>query len=690
MIHPSNWKTDVRRNLSLFVLATLLLTAGCAGSRAESAPLPSAPQPAQAAEVASGDTFTRPLLREIPIPSDFRAALDRRTRSATGAPGGDYWQQEVSYSISAELDPGEALLRGEERIVYQNNSPHTLSSIVFNLYQNVYSEGVPRNRSVPVTGGITLERVAAQGQELSPADDLSVGRDPQAGGPAGYVVNGTLARLALPQPIGPGESAVLELAWNFKVPPEPTFRTAWEDALGGRVLHVAQWYPQVATFDDWQGWDATPYLGDGEFYLEYGDFEVALTLPEGWLVGATGTLTNPEEVLTTEALRRLDSALSSNEITSIVTEADLAADNATQMSPDGQLTWRFSAQDVRDFAFATSNRYLWDATAASVGGSADPRTVLVHAFYRPGAPNWENAARYGQHALTFFDDLRTPYIYPRLSIMEGPIGGMEYPALVFIGRPSSEQGLYGVIAHEIGHEWFPMMVGSNEAAYAWMDEGLITYHEGMARADFWNVPEVEAFEGDLESYLRVAGTPAEVPLMRHTDLVTPYGARGVAAYTKPGVLTRALREVMGTETFDRAMDTYAQEWFLKHPAPWDFFNTMERFAGRDLDWFFYPWWFETGILDQAITGVETTASGDILVTIDDLGEVPVPSRVLAITAAGDSIGAEVPIDVWLGGVRSAVVRVETTSPIVEVVLDPRRIFPDVDLTNNVWRAASRP
>ena len=624
------------------------------------------------------DSIPRTLLRPVPVPASYRAAVERGTRSETGQPGPQYWQQRVSYRIRASLDPQTRVLRGSERVVLHNRSPAPLPDVYLNLYQNVFSEGVPRNRTAPITGGVTLERVAAGGQPLEVRTPQQLRVTGNAVVTPGYAVQGTLARLLLPRPVAPGDSVVLEIDWRHTVPPTGAFRTAWEDALGGRVFQVAQWYPQVAVFDDIHGWDATPYLGDGEFYLEYGDFDVALTLPAGWLVGATGELQNPQEVLTPEAQRRLAS-LPADSTVPVVSESDLRAGRITRTGPSS-LTWRFRASDVRDFAWAASDRYVWDARKAEVEG----RTIPVHAFYRPGAPGWEQAARYGEHATEFFSRLLIPYIYPQITISEGPIYGMEYPQLVFIARPAKAEDLYSVIAHEVGHEWFPMMVGQNEAAYAWMDEGFTTYNEDSARIEFF--PERDAFAETRESYLRVAGTEAEVPLMRHTDLVSPYGARGVAAYTKPGTLLRSLRAVVGDSVFAEAMRTYARDWLLKHPTPWDFFSTVERVAGRDLDWFWYPWWFETGTLDIAVAGVEPYEGG-VRITLEDRGDIPAPVVVRVTADNGATAEVEIPIAAWTAEERrSATFGLPVPGVAARVEVDPDQLFPDVQRDNNVWTA----
>ena len=670
-------------NLRKIVVAAVL-AAGCAPAARVA--------PAEAPANVAADSLRRWNVRPVPTDEAFRRGLSAGTRTTTGAPGPRYWQQSVAYRIRAELDPQTTLLRGSERIVYRNRSPDTLTSIVLNLYQNIYTENARRNRVAPNTGGVTLERVAVQGTALDSVPAARIGVMQAVARPsAGYAVEGTLARLALPRPLAPGDSAVLEIDWRSRVPPAPTFRTAWEDALGGRAFVVGQWYPQIAVYDDLRGWDATPYLGDGEFYLEYGDFDVELTLPGGWIVGATGTLANAAEVLSPQTRGRLARAAESDSTpVHVVTAADLASGAALAPGAGGRLTWRFRARNVRDFAFATSDHYLWDAVRATVPDSAGGRrSVPIHALYRQGAPGWERAWRYGQHAITYLSGLLQPYPYEQATIAEGPIGGMEYPMLVFISRPHQAEALESVIAHELGHEWFPMVIGSDEARYAWMDEGINSYHEDRAHADFF--PGSNPAEGTRETYLTVAGHDAEVPLMRHTDLVTPYGARTIAAYTKPAVVLNALRNAVGASTFDRAMREYAAAWSYKHPQPWDFFDTFERVAGRDLDWFWYPWFFETGVLDQSIESVRPV-SGGVEVVIRDRGENPMPAFVAVTSSTGVITEGEVPVEEWLrgAGTRTTVVSVPTSGTVTRVEIDPRGLFPDANRANNVWTPPAAP
>jgi Peptidase family M1 domain len=619
---------------------------------------------------AAGDTAPRPLLQPVPVTQEFQAAIREGTRTATGQPGARYWQQRVRYVIEAELDPRTTLLTGRERVYYRNNSPDTLRVVAVNLYQNLF-RGVNAGTEGPL--GLNLTRVAFQGQPVPTLTRQQVEGNLVGGRiTPGLAAESSLGRIYLPRPIAPGDSAVFEFDWNYRVPPEGAPRTAYEDALGGRVLQVAQWYPQIAVYDDVVGLDVTRYTGQGEFYLDYGDFEYSLTLPAGWLVGGTGTLSNPDQVLAPDVRQRLAQALTTDSITNVVTRANLG--RGTVAGQNGRVTWRFSAR----------NEYLWDATRAVIpspqGGGT--QTVAVHSLYRPGAPGWEQSARYGQHSTALLSRQIIPYIYPQITISEGPIYGMEYPMIVFIGKPEAGLPLYEVIAHEVGHEWFPMMVGQDEAAFAWMDEGFTTFHEALAVNDFF--PNRQHFEQPRTAYLTLAGRRGEAPLMRHADQMDDL-QMGVAAYYKPGTLLRSLRAVLGNEVFDRAMRTYANEWLLKHPYPWDFFNTMERVSGRDLDWFFHPWFFTTGTLDLAV-GQVTPGNGQVSVTVRDVGQTVAPAIVTVTTREGATVSDTITADQWLrpANRRSVTVTIPVPGTVQRVEIDPEQIFPDINRRNNVW------
>jgi hypothetical protein len=651
------------------LLAVLILGACAPNGEPIVAPLP---------QGAALDTAGRPYLRSVEPDEGYVAAVRNGTRSQNGAPGQRYWQQGVRYSIQASLDPASRRVTGTERIVYRNNSPNELTQVVFNLYQNLFTEEFTGRNSPLNTGGLTLTKFTYNGTAVGPLTQQQYEANQREGRPSvGYLTTATLSRVRLPSPIAAGDSAVFEVDWNYRVPPSTAPRTGYEDALGGRVYQIAQWYPQIAVYDDVVGLDVTPYREQGEFYLEYGDFDVALTLPAGWTVGATGELVNGDEILRPQVRQRLAQAAGSDATVTILPRDEFGETGATTSGSNGSVTWRYTARNVRDFAWATSNHYQWDARRAQVGG----RTVVVNTLYRPGAPHWDESAAFGEHSTEYHSRALVPYAYPQITVTEGPIYGMEYPMIVFIGRPTARLELYQVITHEIGHEWFPMMVGQDEAAYAWMDEGFTTYDEARATADLF--PDFDPWEEPRETYLSIAGNKGEAPLMRHIDLV--FGpAFVVSAYNKPGTLLRSLQRILGDSVMAEGMRAYSREWQFKHPYPWDFFNTMERVSGRDLDWFFYPFWYRTVQLDQEIGGV-TPTQGGVQVTVRDIGQVPAPTDIVVTTASGQRVTQTIPIERWLSpSTRSVTVTVPVNGPVARVELDPDEWFPDANRRNNVW------
>lgn len=602
----------------------------------------------------------------LPVPHAHLAALEAGTRSRSGAPGPAYWQQKVDYRIEAELIPDEMRVRGSERIVYHNRSPMDLDQLWLSLPQNVFAPGNPRNRPAPVTGGFDLERVVVQGVTM----EVDA---PRAGASLGTVVG-----IALPETLASGDSAVVEIDWTFLVP-EGTFRMGRE---GTEVFYLAQWFPHIAVFDDLEGWYRDPYMGDGEFYLEYGDYDVALTAPAGWLVSATGVLQNPEEVLTDEARARL-AGVRRDAVTHVVTREDLDAGRATTPGGrDGTLTWRYRAENVRDFAWGASDRYVWDATVAEYSDDDGvTRSALIHTLYRPEKANWERSAEYARHAIEAHS-YWYPYPYPQMTVNEGVIGGgMEYPMITIIGGGRTPLSLYGVISHELAHMWWPMVVGSNERRYAWMDEGLASFSEDLFTPTIF--PESPGGAGSMRGYLRIAGTDRETESMRAADLYGPFGNRGLASYGKPATVFRALRAILGEATFDEAMRTYIRRWAFKHPTPLDLFWTFEDVTGQDLDWYFYPWLYTTRVMDQAVAEVRPVEGG-VRIVVEDRGEIPMPVFVTVTTADGQRVERRFGVEVWADGRAELDVAVE--GDVASVVLDAAEMLPDVNRSDNVWRS----
>jgi hypothetical protein len=603
----------------------------------------------------------------LPIPHAYLDALESGTRSRTGAPGPDYWQQRVDYDIRARLHPDQARVSGSEVIRYENRSPDSLTEIWLNLPQNVFAPGNPRNRTAPITGGFDLERVVVQGEEIS-LD--SRGRSLP-----------TVVGIELPEPLGPGGVAELEIDWSFEVP-ERTFRMGRE---GNEVFYLAQWFPHVAVYDDLQGWVRDPYLGDGEFYLDYGDYRVEITAPEGWLVSASGVLQNPEEVLRPAAAERFRS-LSRDRVTHVVSRAERDAGEATASGDgDGLLRWRYVAENVRDFAWGSSDRYVWDATVAEYQDqTGGPRSSAIHSLYRPEQANWERSAEYARHSIEAHSHWY-PYPYPQMTVNEGVIGGgMEYPMITIIGGGRTPLSLYGVISHELAHMWWPMVVGSNERRHAWMDEGLASFSEDLFTPTLF--PESPGGLGSMRGYLRVAGSDMETESMRPADLYGPFGNRGLASYGKPATVFRALRGILGDATFDEAMRAYIQRWAFKHPNPLDLFWSFEDVTGQDLDWFFYPWLYTTRVMDQAIDGLSVEEGGRrITVFLADQGEIAMPVHLEVEVVGGAPVRVTTDAAAWKDGRME--VELSLPGSVRRVVLDPEMWFPDVNREDNVWEVS---
>jgi hypothetical protein len=607
-----------------------------------------------------------PLIESVP----FAQAVARGTRTRSGRPGPGYWQQWAEYRLAARLDTAAKRITGRGSVRYVNRSPDTLRVVFFHLYQNLFAPDGIRNEIVPVTGGMELGRVAVGGRDLTrlaPGDTA-----------AGYAIVATMLRIRPREPLPPGGAADFEFSWTYTVPPDGAPRSGQD----GEVFFIAYWYPQAAVYDDVGGWQIDPYMGNAEFYMGYGDYDVALTVPEGLLVAATGTLENAAEVLTPGTRQRLAQARRSPAVVRVVGEAERGAGRATARGRDGTLTWRFRARGVRDVAWAASARYVWDAARVLVG--ARPDTTLVAALYRPGARTWDQAARYARHSVEFLSRYLWPYPYPHMTVVDGiaSCGGMEYPMMTCIGGSRDTLGLYGVTVHEIGHMWFPMQVGSDEKRYAWQDEGLTRFNQSQAMREFFPGYDREAIA--RRGYLGLALAGGEVEIMRHGDLY-PFGtpAYGVASYEKTTVVLAMLRALIGEDAFLRAYREYGRRWTGKHPQAEDFFHAFADVTGRDLTWFWRSWMFETWTLDQAVGGV--AAAGDSLeIVVEDRGLVPMPVPLAVTRADGRVERLEIPVEVWLAGARRHALRVAGAASVTRVEIDPEGAFADADRTNQVW------
>ena len=616
----------------------------------------------------------------VPVPG-YREAVESGTRTPRGAPGARYWQQWSEYDIDARLLPGARRLVASETIRYHNRSPDTLDALYLHLHQNIHRRGGTRVEEQPVTGALDVDALRVDGRLVKHRPD-SEG--------VGWEVDATVLELRPPEPVAPGATVDLALDWSYPVPRSTTGRAGWS---GEDLFYIGYWYPRMAVYDDVAGWQTEPFLGTGEFYDGFGRYDVEVELPEGWLVRATGELRNRGEVFPAEVLGRLRRAERSDTVVHVLDEEDFGAGEATVDAPGDRLTWRFVADTVRDFAFSATRRSRWDAARTPVGdrdGDGETEYARVESVWRESAPRWEHTWRYARHSIDFLSRYTgLPYPWPHMTAVEGGGiigGGMEYPMMTLIGdyTAATDSALYWVTAHELAHMWVPMTVSTDEKRYAWLDEGTVTFSENQARKEYYGTDRGEV--DSRASYLRAARSGRELPMMRWADYYRP-GTYGVASYSKPATVLEALRAVLGEEAFREGFRTFMREWRYRHPYPWDLFRTFERVAGRELDWFWRAWYYETWTLDQAVADVRA-GDGGVVVTVEDRGRAPMPVLLSVTPEGGETVTRRVGVDVWLDGGTRVETFVElpggTPDGPVTVVIDPDHAFPDVDRSDNRW------
>ena len=648
-----------------FPLAATLLVTG----------LVTSPAPA----IAQESLVERPVPAAVAPPPEYQRAVERGWRSTNGAPGHSYWQQWTTYDIDARLDPVTAKLEGTVRIAYAHNAPATLRSVFLHLHQNFHREDAVRHEPGEITGGMTLRRVQA-------GETVLEERDPEEG--SGYTVDGTVMELR-PGLLEQGDTLRLEIEWEMTVP-----QKGISERMGHsnhEVYFLAYWFPKMAVLDDLRVWDAEPFLGTGEFYDGFGDYTVSLTVPVDWSVLATGTLTNADAVYSPLTRERLAAAATADTLVMIAGGGERDIQAVTADAAEGWLTYEFEADSVRDFTWTASNVQRWDATSALVpdrDGDGQEDRVLIHSLWRPDrAPLWSEGWLYGKQSIEFHSRYTGfSYPWPHMTVVEGADiigGGMEFPMMTLIGsyEDRDAQALFSTTSHEIAHMWLPMIVGTNEKRYAWMDEGSANFIENQSKMELW--PGVDHHRVEARTYLGFAAARDEQSLMRHADWYEPGSGYGIAAYYKPAALMIALRDLMGAETWDEAYRTFISEWAYKHPTPWDFFATFERFAERDLDWLWTSFWYETWPLDHSVREVSTSASGRTTVVIEDVGLAVYPAKVRIRTASGQTLEREVPVEHWLAGNDTFEIDVGVES-VTRVEIDPTGYAPDVDRANNLW------
>jgi hypothetical protein len=648
-------------------------------------------------------------LEEWPDPTDYR--------TASGAPGRAYWQQQVDYRIEAALDTTTHSITGWERITYHNNSPDQLRYLWVQLDQNVRSREHSRSYQTqgalpdsiserfrqfvglePFDGGYTLHRVQLV-HEGQPIDTE-------------WRINNTLLKVLLPEPLEPGANLELDIEWTYPIPDRA--RGAKEKVADGWLYEMAQWFPRMSVYDDVNGWQTDQFMGRGEFYLNFGTYDVQLTVPWDHIVDASGELQNPEDVLTATQRQRLAQAYQSEEPAFII-RPDEVLDPATRPVQDGRLTWHFIAENVRDFAWVSSKAYVWDA--AGFQYSANDTPIKVHSLYpREAMPLWDKVStRAVVQTLKTYGRLAFAYPYPKATNVHGPVFGMEYPMIAFCGaRPQPdgsysdglERALIGVTIHEVGHNWFPMIVASDERTWTWMDEGLNTFLQHYGELEYattycgtaWTQNEECVFpsrRGPARNIVDYMKDPDQVPIMTHSDLIhKDFGNNG---YGKPATGLVMLREhVVGEGAFDEAFGEYSTNWMFKHPQPADFFRSMESGLGENMAWFWRGWFYTTHANDQELVAVETQPAAELTGTddrgayyyriqVDNKGGLVMPLELEITFEDGTVDRIDLPVEVWRYNELTFTKGFFSDKKLIKVVLDPDEAYADIDRSNNVWQ-----
>ncbi len=642
--------------------------------------------PAAAAPAASQQTPNEAMFATLPLPAP------NSYRTADGRPGPAYWQNRTDYRIRAALDSTSHTITGTVTLTYTNNSPEALPYLWMQLDQNLFdpnSRGQRANPS-PRHGG---SPEAGQGYRLG---TVTVG-----GTAVAPVVTDTRMRLDLPTPVAAGGGRVeVTVPYAFVIPEEGSDRMGRLATPRGTVYSIAQWYPRAAVYDDINGWNTLPYLGQGEFFLDYGDVDFELTVPATMTVVATGVLQNEDDVFTREQRGRLAQARRSDERVAIIGAGEVGP--GAHPSRTGTATWKFEAQNVRDVAWGASAAFVLDgATAAIPLADGSVNNVLILSAYphtaigTPDNPGWEEATRFGRASI-INNSRWYPYPYPGAVNVASNVGGMEYPMLHFSSAGSRGTDLFEVIDHELGHNWFPMIVGSDERRYAWMDEGINTFINPFSVTSFYDEQAPQGFpgRGQAAQTQAVAFTRADgfmglyrqlgrfdQTLMTAADqLSSP--ALGLDGYIKPGAGLTVLRDgVLGPERYDAAFMEYIRRWAYKHPQPADFFRTMEDVSGEDLDWFWRGWFMTTDTYDAAITAVTADGPSATATVTNNLGLV-FPATVLFTFTDGTAERASVPVEAFATSDTARTAVLLNGRTLASARLDPDHVLPDTDRSND--------
>lgn len=606
-------------------------------------------------------------------------------RSASGEPGPKYWQNRADYTISCSLDTANHKVSGQVEITYTNNSPDNLKFLWLQLDQNIYQKNSRGSATTTETGGRWANANFTDGYVIK---SISTEYNGKAYAPK-YTTNDTRMQVWLQDALkSAGGKVKLGIQFEFTVPEYGTDRMGRLQTKNGMIYEVAQWYPRMAVYDDIQGWNTLPYVGAGEFYLEYGDIDFTVSAPSNLIVAGSGELVNPQDCYTAEQLKRWEAAKNSDKTVMIRSDREIKDPNSRPKT--AYTSWHFKIQNTRDVAWGASRAFVQDAAKINLPSGKKCLAISVYPVESITKNGWQRSTEFTKGSIEFYSSKWFEFPYPAATNVAGIVGGMEYPGIVFCSSGSSGQDLWGVTDHEFGHTWFPMIVGSNERKYAWMDEGFNTFiNDGSTEA--FNKGEFNhksAFEDPSSPFMTKYIFGEGMDGLYNIPEAIQQGNLGIAAYLKPGLMLTTLRDaVLGKERFEAAFREYVSRWAFKHPTPWDFFHTMENVSGEDLGWFWRAWVLNDWRMDMKVKEVIYTdekPENGAEITIENLEKMPMPVTVLVKEANGKQHKLDLPVEIWQRGAEWKF-KVPTTSEISEVILDPDKKLPEWNRDDNTWK-----
>ncbi|TSJ44229.1 M1 family metallopeptidase [Mucilaginibacter corticis] len=604
--------------------------------------------------------------QDLYTPRDIHKAYNKGTRDISGKPGKNYWQNTGNYNIAISMTPPNRLVKGTEQITYFNNSPDTLKRLNMKLILNIHRPGVARFSGASddyLTSGLQIDNFTVNGAAHK-WDNVAI--------------SGTNQMIGLAKPLMPHDSVKLNIDWHFDLSKE----SGREGVIDSTTFYLAYFYPRVSVYDDYNGWDTLPFLDAQEFYNDFNNYTLNVTVPKNYLVWSTGTLQNAAQVLQPEFAKRLQQSMTSDSTIHIATPADLAAKNITAQNATN--TWTWTATDISDMAVGVSDHYNWDGASVLVD-DATHRIASVQAAYPDKSEDFHHSVQFSRNALGWFSHNwpGVPYPFPKMTVFQG-FADMEYPMMVNDSHEEDVNFAQFVQDHEIAHTYFPFYMGINETRYGFMDEGWATTFEiliGTAERGKKKADDLyKSFR--VESYINNPSTMEDLPIITPTsELRQGYGNN---AYGKPSLSYLALKDMLGDALFKKALHTYMDNWHGKHPIPWDYFNSMNTGSGKNLNWFFKNWFFTNNYIDLGLQDVKPVAGG-YKVTINNVGGFAVPFDAIITYADGTTSSTHATPAVWEKNEKFITITVKANKTAKSIKLDCG-IFMDADLSNNTWVA----